>query len=380
MSSIDLQKLKTTSRAKKAPASKLNFDFLNKDISLFGNALGDKNKERFFSELGLLLSEGIDIKTAIELASEDSEQGKFKDKYLVIRNDILNGARLSEALKKSEIFSSYDYHNIAIGEETGRLSIVLRELALYYAQKMKWQRMLMGAISYPAVVILVSFVAVFFMMDFIVPMFNEVFKRFKGELPWITRFIIHISAIVTHFAGAFIVLVIGVAILAVTQKRKPWFRKYMAEITQRIPIVGPLLVRIYMARFCHTMALLLDSQVSIITSLELMESMIGFYPLEVSLPDIKEKVIHGVPFHEALAAHPIYSPKMIKMLRIGEEVNRMNEMFKKVAIKYTEESEHQIELMNKLIEPFLIVFLGVVVSVILIAMYLPLFKLSSQIG
>ena len=108
--------------------------------------------------------------------------------------------------------------------------------------------------------------------------------------------------------------------------------------------------------------------------------MIGFYPIEVTLDKIKEEIIQGIQLHEAMNKHKIFNTKMVKMLRVGEEVNKLDEMFKKIANKYTEESEHQIELVNKLIEPILIVFLGVLVSVILIAMYLPLFKLSSQIG
>jgi type IV pilus assembly protein PilC len=128
------------------------------------------------------------------------------------------------------------------------------------------------------------------------------------------------------------------------------------------------------------MALLLESKVSIITSMDLTKSMIGFYPIEATLDPIKEKVIQGISLHEAMSPYQIYNSKMIKMLRVGEEVNKLDEMFKKMANKYTEESEHQIELVNKLIEPILIIFLGLLVSVILIAMYLPLFKLSSQIG
>jgi type IV pilus assembly protein PilC len=357
-----------------------NLDFLNKDISLFSSGLGDKEKEKFFSELSLLISEGIDIKTAIELATDENEKRKIVEIYSEIKNKILNGEKLSIALKESGEFSSYDYHNISIGEESGRLIQVLKELAQYYSQKMKWSRLLIGAISYPIVVMVVSFSAIFFMMNFIVPMFNEVFKRFKGELPWITKMIINISSIFKHYSWILFLLIIILAIVIMTQKNKIWYRRISSQLLLRIPGIGNLFAKIYISRFCHTMALLLDSKVSIITSLDLTKSMIGFYPIEVTLDKIRDEIIQGIPLHETMSKHKIFNPKMVKMLRVGEEVNKLDEMFKKIANKYTEESEHQIELVNKLIEPVLIIFLGILVSVILIAMYLPLFKLSSQIG
>ena len=365
---------------KEKKSQNFNLDFLNKDISFFSSGLGDKEKEKFFSELGLLISEGIDIKTAIELTADENEKAKTIKIYNEIKNKILNGEKLSVSLKESGEFSSYDYHNISIGEESGRLTQVLKELALYYAQKMKWSRLLVGAVSYPIVVVVVSMSAIFFMMNFIVPMFNEVFKRFKGELPWITKMIINVSNVFKHYSWILFLLIAILAVIIITQRSKTWYKRVSSNLLLRIPGIGNLFAKIYLSRFCHTMALLLDSKVSIITSLELTKSMIGFYPIEATLDKIKEEVIQGIPFYDAMSRHKIYNPKMVKMLRVGEEVNKLDEMFKKIANKYTEESEHQIELVNKLIEPVLIVFLGVLVSVILIAMYLPLFKLSSQIG
>ena len=381
MTYININKIQKSTNAsgKEKPEGSI-LDFLNKDIPLLSSKLGDKEKEKFFSELSLLISEGIDIKTAIELAADENEKAKVVKIYSGIKDKILNGEKLSVALKDSGEFSSYDYHNISIGEESGRLTQVLRELSLYYAQKMKWSRLLVGAVSYPIVVVVVSMAAIFFMMNFIVPMFNEVFKRFKGELPAITKMIIHVSNGFKHYSWIVFLIIAAIFIIALTQKNKVWYKHYSTALLLRIPGVGNLFAKIYLSRFCHTMALLLDSKVSIITSLELTKTMIGFYPIEATLDKIKEEIIQGVPLHEAMNKHKIFNPKMVKMLRVGEEVNKLDEMFKKLANKYTEESEHQIELVNKLIEPILIVFLGVLVSVILIAMYLPLFKLSSQIG
>jgi type IV pilus assembly protein PilC len=205
MSYIDLKKIEIASSKKRTNSKPLlDFSFLNKDISLFNSGLGDSEKEKFFSELSLLISEGIDIKTAMELAAEDNEKPKTRKIYEEIKIKILNGEKLSSALKISGEFTAYDYHNIYIGEESGRLSSVLKELSLYYAQKLKWSRLLIGAISYPIVVLVVSFSAIFFMMNFIVPMFNEVFKRFKGELPWITQMIIHISLFLKISHGSYL--------------------------------------------------------------------------------------------------------------------------------------------------------------------------------
>lgn len=379
MSSIDLKNIKLKPLKKRSlPA--LDLSILNKDISLGGVEFSDKHKEKFFSELSLLLTEGIDLKTAIELAFDETENAKTKKVYEFLKNKIINGSKLSTAIKDSRYFSDYDYHNISIGEESGRIGLILEELSAYYSQKMKWQRLLIGAISYPAIVVAVSFLAIFFLLNFIVPMFDEVFKRFNGKLPWITQMIIDSSNIVKRYGWILIIFVLVIIILSAWHRKKIWFRKATSYAIQRIPGLGPLLTKIYLARFCHTMSLMLQSKVSIITSLDLAQNMVGFYPIESSLPFVKATIIKGYSLNEALANHPIFDAKLVKMIRVGEEVNKTDEMFKKIASKYTEESEHQIELLNKLIEPFLIIFLGLIVSIILIAMYLPLFKLSSQIA
>ncbi len=355
-------------------------DLLNKDISIFSKGKpGDKFKEALYSELGMLLKEGIDIKTSIEILLDDHEPGEGKQAIQAIHQKIIKGTKLAEALKENEIFTPYEFQTIRIGEESGRLIQVLAELAIFYQRKIKQQKQLMGALTYPLLVTGVAAGAVFFMMNFIVPMFAEIFKRFNGELPFLTQLIINVSQFLSSYAwimGLFIAVVVG---LIYSQRKTADFEKYSALMLLKIPVVGVLIHKIYLARFCQSMALLLESKITIVEALNLVENMISFYPIQQSISTITKKIILGESLHQSLAMYPIYPARMIKMIKIAEEVNKTDVMFHKLSTQLSNEVEHQLELVNKLLEPILIVVLGAVIGVILIAMYMPLFQLGSQI-
>lgn len=354
--------------------------FLNKDIRLFGNGFSDKNKERFYSEMGILFAAGVDIRSALELIEQ--EQGKEKDKLLFekIKNSIVAGSGLAAALDQAGVFSPYEIHSIRIGEESGRLKEVLKELAFYYAKKISQKRQVTSALSYPAVVFLAAFGAIFFMMRFVVPMFSDVFKRFKGELPAFTRLIIQTSDFFKSYGLWMILGLFGLATYLYWQRNANWFRKYGAKLVLRTPILGDLVAKIYLARFCQSMHLLISAKTPLVTSLELVEKMVGFYPLEISLEPIRKDIMNGVSLHKSLSKFKIYSKRMISLLMVAEEVNQLDAMFGTLAKQYSDEVEHQTGLLGSLIEPVMILFLGALVAVILVAMYLPMFQMSSTVG
>ena len=196
------------------------FDFLNKDIRLFENQLNDKKKERFYSELNILFSAGVDIKTALELIEEEQLKKADKELFGNIRELIVNGGSLSEAIRTTGKFSTYEYYSIKIGEESGRLPEVLEELAVFFSKKIRQKRLVLNALSYPSIVFLTAFGAIFFMMKFIVPMFADVFLRFGGDLPYITKLIIKISKAFSLYAYYLIFCGMGIAAFFYTQKQK----------------------------------------------------------------------------------------------------------------------------------------------------------------
>jgi len=352
--------------------------FLNQDISFGRKQVADKKKEGLYVELSTLLLSGIDLRTALELILVDQENVKDKKLFDGIRKNILSGHSLSDALKAEERFSDYEYYSIKIGEETGRLGEVLTDLASFYKSKIQQRRKIISAVTYPGIVLTTSMGAVLFMIKFVVPMFADVFLRFGGKLPWITAQIIAISGWFDRYF-IYLILLIGIGIAFYLFYRKTrWFRKVSSRLILKLPVAGDLVKKIYLARFANTMRLLVSTDTPLLHSIGLVRQMIDYYPIETSLIEVEESILKGESLHRSLAAFPFYPPKMIQLVKVGEEINRMDHFFEKIASQYTEEVEYRTNTISSLLEPLIIIFLGLVVGVILIAMYLPMFQMSSS--
>lgn len=378
MPSIDISRY----QKKKQPVQKSGdgdlFAFLNKDISFGSKQVSDKKKEGLYVELSTLLLSGIDLRTSLELILVDQEQAKDKALFEGIRQRILSGAALSEALKETERFSDYEYYSIRIGEETGELGDVLTDLAKYYKSKIQQRRKIVSAVTYPAIVLLSSLGAVFFMIKFVVPMFADVFLRFGGKLPWITALIISFSGWFDRYFMFLVLFVLVLVAIYFFKRRADWFRSFSSHLLLKVPVVGDLVKKIYLARFANTMRLLVSTDTPLLRSIALVRQMIDYYPIETSLLKVEQDILQGESLHKSLSAFDFYPAKMIQLIKVGEEVNRMDYFFEKIAAQYTEEVEYRTNTISSLLEPLIIIFLGLVVGVILIAMYLPMFQMSNS--
>ncbi|AOM76526.1 type II secretion system F family protein [Pedobacter steynii] len=354
------------------------FAFLNKEINFGSKQLPDKKKESFYVELSTLLLSGIDLRTSLELILVDQEQLKDKTLFEGIRQRILSGLALSEALKETDRFSDYEFYSIKIGEETGRLGDVLTDLAKYYKSKIQQRRKIVSAITYPAIVLFSSMGAVFFMIKFVVPMFADVFLRFGGKLPWITAAIISFSGWFDRYFIWMLFVVAGLGIWYFLKRNTEWFRKTTSGILLKIPVAGDIIRKIYLARFANTMRLLVSTDTPLLRSIALVRQMINYYPIESSLLKVEQDILQGESLNKSLSAFSFYPPKMIQLIKVGEEVNRMDYFFEKIAAQYTEEVEYRTNTISSLLEPLIIIFLGLVVGLILIAMYLPMFQMSNS--
>ncbi|TND10223.1 MAG: type II secretory pathway, component PulF [Bacteroidetes bacterium] len=381
MAGIDIRQVKQKqAKEKDAPAGSSISELLNKDIRLFGKSFGDKKKERFYAELNLLLAAGIDIKTALELIEQ--EQPKAAERQLLngIRTAVINGSSLSDALQATGRFSAYEFYSIRIGEETGRMAEVLNDLADYFTKKIKQRRKVSGALSYPMVVLGAAVLVVFFMMKFVVPMFADVFKRFKQELPPLTKGIISLSESFSAYSGYFFLAVFGLLIFCYAQRKQSWYRKFSSAFVLRLPYFGKLVQKIYLERFCHAMHLLTVAKTPLVNALELVEKMVGYYPIEMALEKVRDDILHGKSLHESLAQFPVFNRRMVSLLRVAEEVNQLDLIFGKLSKQYTEEIDHETSIIGSVVEPVMIIVLGLLVAVILVAMYLPMFQLSTAFG
>lgn len=378
MPSIDLSKIQKKNTPLKEKEGAGIFDFLSKDISFGKGKLSDKKKEGFYNELGTLIRSGIDIRSALELTAGSYTQKKDMELFSSVQKQVIEGKSLSETMQAESKFSPYEYYSVKIGEETGKLGEVLGELAKYYKSKISQQRKIIGAITYPLLVLFTSFGAVFFMIKFVVPMFADVFKRFGGKLPYITSVIVSFSDWFDRYIYLMLFVIVAVVILYFINRNKFWFKKGAALLLLRIPVVGEITRKIYLARFANTMRLLTETNTPLLQALELVRQMITFYPVENSLKLAEKDILLGSSLSAALSKYDFYPAKFIQMIKIAEEVNRLEYFFEQLSEQYTEEVEYKTNAISGLLEPLIIIFLGIVVGVILIAMYLPMFQMSSS--
>lgn len=386
MSSLDLSRYQQPKPGKKPAGSteegsslseKLS-DTLSRDIAFFDKKFGQAQKEAFYSELGLLLSSGIYIKTALEIIEDQMKVKKHREIIVQIKDDIISGNAVWEAIHKHpKTFSVYEYQSIRIGEESGKLPEVLMELGKFYTSAIKLRRQVISTLTYPVVVLVMSVLIVQFMLSFVVPMFSDIFKHTGADLPATTQLLIKVSAKSGLIFYSLLFLVIAGVFFHKTQQHKTWFRKYTAAIFLKIPVINELIRKIYLARFCQSMKLLLGSKVLLIDALDLVKNMIGYYPIEFALDSVRRDVYAGKQLHESLSEHTIFPKKLVSLIKVSEEVNAPELIFDKLNQQYAEEIEHQQAVIGKVVEPLFLVILGGLVGFILVAMYTPLFKMSS---
>jgi type IV pilus assembly protein PilC len=383
LAGIDLSKysenISQKQKTKKPSDRKGMSEILNIEISFFEKKFGAKEKEAFYSELGLLLATGVDIKKSFEIIEEDIANKKHKQLLEQIKNEIISGKSIYEAVEMHQsIFSKYESQSIKIGEESGKLSEVLTELGLFYKASIQLRRQIVGVLTYPVVVISMAILIVYFMLAYVVPIFTDVFKQTGGELPQITQFLIKVSNKSDVMLYTVLFLISGFVILHKTQSKKVWYRKATANLFLKIPVVGKLIQKIYLARFCQSMKLLVGAKVMINDALDLVKNMIEYYPMEQALEAVKKEVVNeGKLLNESLSKHPIFPTKLVALIKLSEEVNAPEVIFVKLHQQYSAEIEHQQAVLGKLIEPLFMIILGLFVGFILVAMYLPMFEMST---
>lgn len=362
------------------PSSNFKAAKLNNPKLLIGQKFKNKDREAFYKDLATILNAGVDFKSSLEILANQQKKKSIQQLISAIEKDVVGGRTFYEALFRTGKFSSYEVSSIKIGEETKKLGQVLLELHLYFKRQIKLRRQVVSVVTYPIFVLILTLGVFYFMLKYVVPMFKSVFNQFDAELPGLTKKVIALSENFSMIVLAIVIFVLAIIISLKVYGKKPRFRNFMARMVLKVPYFGKLIKTIKMARFCQFLSLLLSSKTSLPESLSLVKDMIGYYPIESSIEAIRKDILRGINFSVTMGKHYIYDNKLISMVAVAEEINELDSMFERLAEEYNDEVEHRTKMIGVVVEPLIIVFIGLIVGIVMIAMYAPMFDLSKIIG
>lgn len=352
-------------------------DLLKKEIRLFGNTFNSKKKEQFYTELSVLLTSGIRLKDALSLIATSQKKKEDASFYEELSAKIVTGSAFSDVLRDDKKFTVYESHSVRIGEEGGSLEKVTSSLADFYTRKNEQRRNITSALTYPIIVLLTAFLAVTFMLQFVVPMFKDVFNQNNVDLPRITEIVIALS----EWLGTYGWIILGILVLfGISQNflnNNPRYRSIKDHMLLKIPLIGPFIKASSIARFTQAVSLLVNSKVSIPQSIHLAKEMSSFTPLKSALDSVEKDIQKGTGLSKSLEAQSFFDAKMIALVRVAEETNQTEYVFDKLKEQYSTEVIRKSKMFSTLLEPVIILIVGVLVAVILISMYLPMFELGN---
>jgi len=335
----------------------------------------------FTQQLASMLDAGLSLVVALEALQEQVEDPIFRVILRNVKADISTGTSFSDATKKyPNAFPNLFVSMVEAGEASGGLAEILAKVADYFEASVKLTKKVKSAMTYPIAVIGLAIILVNVLLIFVIPVFAEMFADFGAELPKPTQFLINISNWLK--SNIFYCIIAGFIGYKIWSKfvKTPRGRALRDRITVRAPIFGNLIKKISLARFCRTYATLLRSGVPILRALEIVAASSGRVQIEEACTQISKHISSGGQVSDVLREN-IYFPAMVAhMLKAGESTGNVDGMMEKIADFYDTESDAIIASLTSLIEPILIVFLGVVVGGIVMAMFLPIFHLSSVVG
>lgn len=355
-------------------------DLLQKEITLFGKAFSNKVKEDFYTELSVLLKAGINLKEGLELLRNAQKKKTLQVILDCLGDKIVSGQSFSEAIKSEKDFTDYEYHSLKIGEETGTLELVTEQLGSFYFKKNQQRRNITNALTYPVIILSTAVLVVIFMLHYVVPMFQDIFRQQKVELPGITKWIISCSNFVQSYGWLFLILLVGLILFRSLLFKQEGFKRFYDQALLKIPFVGKFLKQVYLAQFTQAVSLLTRSKVPLVNSIQLVKEMINFHPLKLALEQVEKDILLGKSLSESLTHQSFFDDKMVAMVKVAEETNQNEFIFERLSQQYSSQVDQQSKMLSTVMEPFIIMIVGLLVGVILIAMYLPMFKLSSVLG
>ncbi len=347
----------------------------------FGGRVKDKDIVVFTRQFSTMIDAGLPLVQALEILSTQSENKYFGNILSQVKADVEGGSTFADALKKHpRVFSELYANMVAAGEAGGILDTILNRLATYIEKAMKLKKKVKGAMVYPAVVTSVAVIVVAIIMIFVVPTFAKMFTQLGGTLPLPTKIVIDISNFLAGAGGASILAVLIISAIAFSRIRRTEKGKHVTDaIFLKLPVFGVLIRKVAVAKFTRTLGTLVASGVPILDGLEITAKTAGNKVIEYAVRDVKKAVSEGKTLAEPLMKSGVFPPMVTHMIAVGESTGALDQMLSKIADFYDDEVDAAVSNLTAMMEPMLMVFLGTTVGFIIIAMYLPIFRLITLI-
>ena len=358
-----------------------------KPKDLFENVsfLQPKVKQRdvilFARQFSTMIDAGLPIIQCLDILYSQQGNATFKKMLKEIKESVEGGATLAEALNKfPRQFDSLFVNMIAAGEAGGILDGILRRLAAYMEKAAKLKAQVKGAMTYPIVTLIIAVVVLAVILVFVIPVFEEMFADFGGELPLPTQIVVAMSDMVK---SKIVYIIIGLILFIIAFKKfygTEKGREVVDKLLLKLPVFGDLLRKVAVAKFTRTMGTMLSSGVAILEALDIVAKTAGNKTVEKAVYSVRKGISEGRTMADPLAQSGVFPSMVCQMISVGESTGALDAMLGKIADFYDEEVDQAVENLTSLIEPFMLVFLGVTIGGLVVAMYLPIFKMAGAIS
>ncbi|MFZ2950860.1 MAG: type II secretion system F family protein [Desulfuromonadaceae bacterium] len=356
---------------------------LSFNLPKFGGAskIDEKDLVVFTRQFSTMIDSGLPLVQCLEILASQQESKAFQEILYKVKDSVESGSTFAEALgKHPRAFDQLFVNLVAAGEIGGILDTILTRLAAYIEKSMKLKKQIKGAMVYPITIMSIAVVVVGVILVFVIPTFAKMFIEFGGELPAPTKFVIALS----NFLVKYIFVLIGgfYAIVWLIKKyySTPVGQKNIDQMALKAPIVGPLIRKVSVAKFTRTLGTMISSGVPIMDGLEIVAKTAGNKIVEEAIYAVRQAISEGKTMAEPLAACGVFPPMVVSMISVGEATGAMDTMLNKIADFYDDEVDDAVGAMTAMMEPLLMVFLGTTVGGLVVAMYLPIFKLAGAVG
>lgn len=335
----------------------------------------------FCRQFYVMLDSGLSIGKALNILIEQGEKPKIREALIGVNGDLKRGETLANSMRKrKDVFPNLLTSMIDAGERSGNLDIILKRMAEYYEKETKIRGKIKSAMIYPIVLGVVAIIAITFILTFVMPTFVQMFEENNVDLPTSTKMVLGTSKMLGKY-GIIIFLILVTAIILLGKYLKSEEGQYkLSIINLKIPVIKKLTQKIIVSRFTRTMGIVSSSGMSLVTSLEIVASVVGNKIAEKELLKVKEKVLKGEGLGDSIMKIKIFPPMLASMVKVGEEAGSLDSILDKTADFYDDELEREIQTATALIEPAMIVLMGVIIGFLLISILTPMFKMYNSIG